>query len=208
MEILKYKVTNDFNKNGLDRIEKFGRDHFIPVIVSDTLDILLDVVKSNNPKSILEIGTAIGYSGSAMLLNCSAHLDTIEYSKDNFDIAKDNFASLNLSSRITQYLGDAYQVLQDLCKNGKKYDIIFLDGPKGQYIKYYPYLKSLTHSGSIIVCDDVLYYGHVLNDDFIPHKRRTIVVNLRKFLHTITNDCDVETKIYDNGNGMSITHIK
>ena len=208
MEIETYIVKNTFNKNGLDQIEKFGRDYFIPVILSETLDILLDVVKKNNPQNILEIGTAIGYSGSAMLLNSNAHLDTIEYNQNNFDIAKENFGKLDLSNRVTQYFGDAYKVLQELCSMNKKYDIIFVDGPKGQYIKYYPFIKNLSHSGTIIVCDDVLYYGHVINDDFIKHKHRTIVVNLRKFLHTITNDSDVDTEIYNNGNGMSITRIK
>lgn len=208
MEIETYIVKNTFNKNGLDQIEKFGRDYFIPVILSETLDILLDVVKKNNPQNILEIGTAIGYSGSAMLLNSNAHLDTIEYNQNNFDIAKENFGKLDLSNRVTQYFGDAYKVLQELCSKNKKYDIIFVDGPKGQYIKYYPLIKNLSHSGTIIVCDDVLYYGHVINDDLIKHKHRTIVVNLRKFLHTITNDSDVDTEIYNNGNGMSITRIK
>ncbi len=186
----------------LEELEKYARQNYIPVLLEDTKDLLLKTIKEYNPKTILEIGTAVGYSGTLMLTSCNAVLTTIELEEKNIELAKTTFTSNNVYDRVNQLKGDAKDVIKTL---NTKYDFIFLDGPKGQYINYLPYLKNLLNDGGIIFADNVLYRGMVESTEFIPHKKRTIVVNLRKYLNEVTNSPDLDTTIYHIGDGIAIS---
>ena len=166
-------MNNVLRDRDLKKIEKFARDNYIPVLLKDTAKLLGKVVKLYEPKNILEIGTAIGYSGTIMLKSSKeSQLTTIELDEKNFKMAEENFKSFKLSNRVTQLSGDAYVVLEELATTFHKYDFIFLDGPKGQYIKYLPIIKRLLNDGGILFADNVLYKGMVKSKEFIPHKKR------------------------------------
>lgn len=189
----------------LENLEKFARENYIPVLLDDTRDLLIDTVKKLKPNTILEIGTAVGYSGTLMLTNSDAKLTTIELSEDSIKIAKNTFIENGVYDRVTQLHGDAKVVLPSI---DAKFDFIFLDGPKGQYINYLPVLENLLNDGGVIFADNVLYRGMVESTEFIPHKKRTIVVNLRKYLNAVTNSDKFDTIIHKVGDGVAISTYK
>ena len=164
--------------------------------------VLVDLIKQNQPKTILEIGTAIGYSGSLMLLNSNATLITLEKNAESAAIANENFKKLNLESRVQVIVGDAKDSLK---KIEGKFDFIFLDGPKGQYINYLPILLELLNDGGLLVADNVHYHGLVLKEGVPEKKHRTIVVNLRKYLQSVTNNDKLKTEILPFADGIAIS---
>ena len=188
----------------INELKKFGLDQKYPIIKDDSLNKLLDVVRTLNPKRILEIGTAIGYSGSLMLLNSNASLDTVEINKESFEKATKNFKDLGLEQRVRLHLGDASDVINSLKDEGVKYDLIFLDGAKGQYIKYLERLTNMLELNGVLVADNVLFRGYVRSDN-PPKRYKTLVNNLRKFNDAILKDERLDTNILDIGDGVSIS---
>lgn len=191
----------------LEEIYAYAKENHIPIVRDITKDYLIEEVKHSKPNSILEIGTAIGYSGSLMLLNSNAKLVTLEKNETSFEIAKSNFEKLGLTDRVEQVLGDAMETLQELVKQGRTFDFIFLDGPKGQYFRYLQIIKHLVKSGSVIFADNVEYFGMVKSNVY-PHRKKTIVVSLQNYLNEVENSPSFETKVYDIDDGFSITKVK
>ena len=191
----------------LDEEKDFAKSYYIPIIRPESSKILYDIVGSYNPNSILEIGTAIGFSGSIMLSNTNAHLTTIELKEELYNKAKELFSKLGFSERVTQVLGDAKIEIEKLLDSNLKYDFIFLDGPKGQYLYYLPTLTKLLNTGGVIVADNVLFMGMVEGEDHVPHRKRTIVNNLRKYLQ-IVNEYPYETELLHVEDGIAITKVK
>ena len=189
----------------LENLEKFARENYIPVLLDDTKELLINTIHQVNPQKILEIGTAIGYSGTIMLKNSNAILTTIDIDEKNIQLARNTFHENGLDSRVNQLIGDAKNVLPTLTGT---FDFIFLDGPKGQYIHYLPYLEKLLNKNGVLFADNVLYKGLVKSEEFIPHKKRTIVVNLRKYLQMVENTEKFDTKVYTIGDGVAITKLK
>jgi len=188
----------------MEEIIKFAKEYNVPVVRPKTLELLLKTIKENNSKRVLEIGTAIGYSGAQILQNSDANLVTIEKYEAIYEIAKNNFKRLGLSNRVKQYLGDAKEVLKDLSDSGEKFDFIFLDGPKGQYLSYLPLLNNMLEQNGIIFADDVLFRGLVQGDAWPEHRTRTIVINLRKYLEEVKNP-PFSSKLIDMEDGVCIT---
>lgn len=183
----------------------FDKHEYAPIVRSESMKLLLNLLKENNPKNILEIGTFIGYSASAMLEACSdCFVSTLEINEKNVVDARENLLKLGFKNRFEVVHCDAIDYLQKF-HDQKQFDLIFLDGPKGQYFKYFPYLKEMLKSGGILVADDILFYGMVRSTDKIDHKHRALVNNLRKFLDLLAEDKDFETTIYEFDNGMSVS---
>ncbi|MBO5334501.1 MAG: O-methyltransferase [Clostridia bacterium] len=201
------KYTASLVKLNIDeriaRLRKQALDREIPVADDETLQFLLLTVKALQPKRILEIGTAVGLSGSAMLLACpEARLTTMELEEDRYLEAKENFASLGIKDRVTAYLGDAGEILAMM---DGEYDFVFLDGPKAQYEKYLFDLKRLMKKGATLFADDVLLYGWVSGEEPTPQKRHSIVDKIRSYLHTVTNDPELITSVLDVGDGVALS---
>ena len=175
----------------------------IPVADDETLNYLLLTVTAFQPKKILEIGTAVGLSGAAMLSACpNAKLTTIELEEDRYLEAKENFKNLGVESRVTSYLGDAGEILALM---DGRYDFVFLDGPKAQYEKYLFDLKRLMRKGALLFADDVLLYGWVSGEEPTPQKRRSIVEKIRSYLNIVTNDSDFITSVLNVGDGVALS---
>ncbi len=196
------KIMNIVDKLQLNEMQKFAKQNYIPVVQDGTCNFLFSQVEKLQPKTILEIGTAIGYSGIVLLNACkTAHLTTIELDGYRFNLASQNFEKFNLTNRCTQILGDAKTELKKL---HNKFDFVFLDGPKGQYLSYLPLILNLLNVGGVIFCDNINFNNMVQGDFAVPHKKRTIVVNLRKFKQEITTRNDLETNFYEIGDGVAI----
>lgn len=187
----------------LDDIEKFARERHIPVMLDDTRKLLYDTVKRCNPKRILEIGTAIGYSGIVMLSACNATLNTVELDEATANLARDNFREFGVLDRVNLFVGDARELVGYLSGT---YDFIFLDGPKGQYITFLPYLTDLLEVNGTLVCDNVLYKGLVEHVPDNPrHKHITVARNMRAFLEEITTSARYRTTLYRIGDGVTVS---
>lgn len=199
-------MNDILNQQKMKEILQFAKGNFIPVILDDTANFLINTLKKCNPSNVLEIGTAIGYSGLIILQSCKCNITTIEIDENYYNIAKNNFKSFDLSFRVNQILGDAKIEMEMLLKAKEQYDFIFLDGPKGQYIHYLPLIKQLLKKEGILFADNVYFKNLVKqNDAIIPRKKKTIVVNLRKFLKIITSDIGLKTELFEIGDGVSIS---
>ena len=183
----------------------FNKDEYVPILRDESITFLYDLAKKLQPKKILEIGTYIGYSASILLSsspNCT--LDTVEIKEENANLARENLK--NFGERAKVFCQDAKDFIETKLKEKKKYDFIFLDGPKGQYIRYLPILKELLESGGVLVADNVYFHGMVKMEGKIPHKHRSIVNNLRQFINEISIDSNLQTTIYDIGDGISVSY--
>lgn len=185
----------------------YAKDNYIPIIRDKSAEFLYNYVKNNKIKKVLEIGTAIGFSGSIILSAGVEDLTTIEIKESSFEIAKNTFKKLDYIDMVKMYLGDAKDVLVDLKESGEKYDLIFLDGAKGQYINYLDTLKDLLNVDGVIFADNVLLHGMVEGNGVIPRRKRTMVNNLRKYLEVINKD-PYESELIRIEDGIAITKIK
>lgn len=182
----------------------YAKDNFVPIIRDKSSKYLFDYVRENNIKSVLEIGTAIGYSGSIILTAGAESLTTIDINAEYLKMARDTFEKLGYFDRVKIYNDDAKNVIALLLSEGKKFDMIFLDGAKGQYFRYLPTLSKLLNCGGTIFADNVLLQGLVESDEVVPHKKRTMVVNLRTYLKMV-NEYPYETKLIRIEDGIAIT---
>ena len=175
----------------------------IPVADEETLNFLLLTLEMYKPERILEIGTAVGLSGVAMLQTLpNAKLTTIELEEERYEEAKQNFADFGVETRVNAYLGDAGEILAMM---DGQFDFVFLDGPKAQYEKYLFDLKRLMQKGAVLFSDDVLLYGWVSGVEPTPQKRRSIVEKIRSYLQTLTADEDFRTSVLDVGDGVALS---
>lgn len=193
----------------LEELEKYARVKLIPIVRPETRKLLMDTCMEVKPKRILEIGTAIGYSGALMLSVCEAQLVTLEKKEELYKLALQTFEKEELSSRVKALCGDAKDILPQLASSGERFDLVFLDGPKAQYVRYFPYLKELLNEGGVLFADDIYFYGLVKHDAMeIKRKKRSIVRNLQAFIETLKNDSDFETRFLEIEDGVAISRKK
>lgn len=175
----------------------------IPVSSPETLQFLCVQAASKGAKNILEIGTAVGASGIALLQTCpQARLTTIEKNEDFAAEAEENFKRAGLSQRVVLHKGDAADILAVLEGH---FDFIFLDGPKVQYVKWLPFLKELLADGGLLLADDVLLFGWVNGEEEVPKKRKMLVQHVREYLDAVLSDRDLLSYVADVGDGIAIS---
>ena len=179
----------------------------VPIIREESHKILIDYIKQYNPSQILEIGTAVGYSGIAILSNCNGLLTTIEHNKSLVAEATQNFKDAGLLNRVNLICDDclvqtAQMVADD--KYNNHFDFIFLDGPKAQYGNMIEGLLMLLKSGGVILVDNVLFRGYVNDTQKPPTKRfKTIISRLKVFIEDFLNNPELENaKLIDIEDGM------
>lgn len=191
-------------ENILKEIENFARQNKIPVILPKTQEFLKEICKKHQPKQILEIGTAIGFSASLMLLNCGAFITCAEASAPNIKLAKQNFERLNLTSRVNIVEGDCLNTLPKLI--GKKFDLIFLDGPKGLYPQILNLLLPLLAKDGILVADNVEFRGMVsLGAEITEHRFEKTVFALREFIENARQNKNLKVCVYPEiGDGILV----
>ncbi len=178
----------------------------IPVADDETLQFLLLTLQMTKPKKILEIGTAIGLSGVAMLQQLpDCRLTTMELDEERYVQAKRNFQDFGVADRVTAHLGDAGEILAMM---DGEFDFVFLDGPKAQYEKYLFDIKRMLTKGGVLFADDVLLFGWVSGEEETPQKRRSIVEKIRSYLQVITADNDFHTSVINIGDGVALSVYK
>lgn len=189
----------------LDRIEKYGRDHAVPLLRKEEQSLLRYVIKGLKPKKILEIGTAIGFSALFMAQNAEGleSLDSIEKDIERYNLADENIKKTNFCDIIHLFAGDAAEVLDELLQKGNKYDLVFLDAAKAQYGIYYPMIREMLNNGGVLLTDNVLQEGSVASSKFsVTRRNRTIHIRMREFIETVMSDKMFESVIIPLGDGM------
>lgn len=186
----------------------YAEENFVPIIRPNSAKFLHDFVKNNNIKSVFEVGTAIGFSGTIMLNAGVESLLTVDINEKSLAVAENTFSKLGYKGNVKIINNDAKVVIRALVDTNRKFDMIFLDGAKGQYIYYLPSLVSLLNEGGYIFADNVLLQGMVESEEKIPHRKRTMVVNLRKYLDSVFNDNRFESKLIRIEDGISISKYK
>lgn len=192
----------------INKIKDNAKENFVPIVRASTLQTLVNLAKERNAERILEIGTATGYSALNLLANTTASITTIEKNEERFTEALANFEMAGVRQRVEAICGDAQKVLEELAQKGEKFDFVFLDGPKGQYIRYFPPIKKLLSSGGVLFADNVGLLGLVENSQKVTHKNRTMVRNMQSFLDAISHDEEFQTQIFDIDDGYLIAEKK
>ncbi len=183
--------------------EKAIKEH-IPIIMDDTLAKIKEVLNDVKPLRILEIGTAVGYSAICFALYSEAHIDTIEIDHERFVQAVQNIKKMNLEDRISVFEGNAVDIIPSL-KDG--YDIVFIDAAKSKYNVFLEESIEKIRNGGVIIADNILYKGYVMSD-YNKHKQRTAVRHLREYIKDITERENLESEIFEIGDGLAITKVK
>ena len=186
-------------------LEDYARENNVPIIEPEVGQLIKVLLKLHKPKEILEVGTAIGYSALLMGQNLEGDwsITTMERNPQMIEKARENFRESGLEDRIRIIEGDARKTFPHLTK---KYDFIFLDAAKGQYMEFLGYAKDLLKPGGLIVSDNVLYKGMVASDDLVVRRKRTIVNRLREFLEYISNMQGYTSSVLPLGDGVALTY--
>ncbi len=184
------------------KIEKYADEKGIPIMEKSGLNFLTEFVRLNNIKNILEIGSAIGYSAINMALTGEdVYVTTVEIDKDRYIEALKNVKELSLDDRITLVLQDALEF-----KTKEKYDLIFIDAAKSQYIKFFEKFSSNLKNGGYIITDNIGFHGLVNSDKTkLSRNLRQLITKIEKYIDFLKNNKDFKTRFFEVGDGISIS---
>ena len=193
------------NSEILETIEKEALETFVPIIRKEMQSFMKVLLAIQKPLNILEVGTAVGFS--ALLMSEYApeecRITTIEKYEKRIPIAKENFRRAGKEDKITLLEGDALEILKGL---EEKYDFIFMDAAKAQYINYMPEVIRLLEKGGVLVSDNVLQDGDIIESRFAVERRdRTIHSRMREYLYTLKHHPELETSILPLGDGVALS---
>lgn len=188
----------------MDRLEEFAKENNVPIMQKDGIEFLENYIKENNIKSILEIGTAIAYSAIRMSnVNSNITVTTIERNEKMYKIASDNIKKFGKEGQINIIYGDALDVEID-----GKFDLIFIDAAKAQYIKFFEKFKKNLNSNGVIVSDNLDFHGLADNVENIESKNlKALMKKLNKYKEFLRENKEFNTEFYSIGDGISISKI-
>ena len=193
------------NSEILEAIEREARASDVPIIRREMQSFLKVLISLQKPASILEVGTAVGFS--ALLMSEYApegcRITTIENYEKRIPAALENFRRAGKEEKITLIEGDAAEVLKTL---EGPYDFIFMDAAKGQYIHYLPEVLRLLPEGGVLVSDNVMQDGEVIESRFAVERRnRTIHARMREYLYELKHNDALVTSIIPLGDGAAVS---
>ena len=193
------------NSEILEKIEQEALDTYVPIIRKEMQSFLKVLLLMTRPVRILEVGTAIGFSAILMSEYApkEAKITTIEKYEKRIPIARENFKRAGKEETISLIEGDALEVMKSL---DHSYDFIFMDAAKGQYISYMPEAIRLLKKGGLLVSDNVLQDGDIIESRFAVERRnRTIHSRMREYLYELKHDERLETSIIPVGDGVALS---
>lgn len=186
-------------------IEKEALAGGVPIIRKEMGNLLKVLLLLKRPQKILEVGTAVGYSSILMSENMpeNCRITTIENYEKRIPVAKNNFKRAGKEEVITLLEGDAMDILKEL---DGTYDFIFMDAAKGQYINFLPELLRLMPAGGLLISDNVLQEGDIVESRYgVTRRNRTIHTRMREYIYTLTHAEQLETSIVPIGDGITLS---
>ena len=186
-------------------IEKEAIADEVPIIRKEMGNLLKVLLQLVQPERILEVGTAVGYSSILMSENMpqNCKITTIENYDKRIPVAKNNFKRAGKEDVITLIEGDALEVLKTL---DGPYDFIFMDAAKGQYINYLPDIKRVLRKGGLLISDNVLQEGEIVQSKYaVTRRNRTIHARIREYVYELTHSEDFVTSIVPIGDGITLS---
>ncbi len=190
-------------KEIIKEIEDYAEKENIPIIEKKSINFINKLIDLNNVETILEIGTAIGYSAIMMALaNDKIKITTIEKDEKRYIEALKNIKKCNLEERITVVFQDALEVNMA----GLNYDLIFIDAAKGQYQRYFDKFQYYLNKGGIIITDNLKFHGLVGNKEQAGSKNvEKLVEKIEGYIDYLKTNPEFATKFYDVGDGLSVS---
>ena len=188
----------------ISEIKSFADFHSVPIMKDEGIDFICDYIRNHKVERVLEIGTAIGFSSiNFARVAPEIHVTTIELDETRYQTAVRNIADNNLSDRITCYLGDAGSWTPP---HGETYDLIFIDGPKAQYINHFERFAPFLAPGGAIISDNLSFHGMV-EDLSLTHNYSTIKMmrKIRRFINFLKQNKEFNTTFYDIGDRISVS---
>lgn len=189
----------------LEELEQYALESYVPIIRKEMQSFMKVLLAMHRPERILEVGTAIGFSTLLMCEYGPKNLEivTIENYEKRIPIAKENFRKAGREKQITLLEGDAGEILKTL---EGSFDMIFMDAAKGQYIHWLPDVLRLMHPGSILVSDNVLQEGDLIESRYLVERRnRTIYKRMREYLYELKHHPKLITTIIPLGDGVTVS---
>ena len=176
----------------------------VPILRESEVHLFEELLSLYQPTSVLEIGTAIGYSTLLMArqMGEGGHITSIELDTVRHEMAKYYIGQSDYKDNVYLLNGDANEILVSL---KGEYDLVFLDGPKGQYLKQLELIMPLLKEGAVVLADNVLFRGYVRGDKEPPRRFKTITKRLQEYLNFVENKELFNTTIYPLGDGMSVS---
>ena len=189
----------------IEQIEQEALNTYVPIIRKETQSFLKVLLMMKKPVRVLEVGTAIGFSALLMCeyLPENGHITTIEKYEKRIPIARENFKRAGKEDRITLIEGDALEVMRSL---EGPFDFIFMDAAKGQYIHYMPEAIRLLSKDGVLMSDNVLQDGDIIESRFAVERRnRTIHSRMREYLYELKHNDQLQTSIIPLGDGVALS---
>lgn len=187
-----------------EQMKLYAKDNNVPIIQDSGLAFLETIIKLKRPKKILEIGTAIGYSATRMAMVENSMVITIERDNNMYNEALKNISLLGLNDLVKVIYKDALEAYDDVKDNA--FDMIFIDAAKGQYINFFNLYSPLLKEDGIIVCDNMLFHGLVMDDSIVKSRSlRGLIRKLKNCHEFLLNHPNYDTSIFDIGDGMSVS---
>ncbi len=186
----------------LKDIKEYAIKNRVPIMQEDGIEFLINYIKENNIKRVLEIGSAIGYSAINIASQSEdIKVTTIEKDPNMYNIALNNIKNTGMQDRIKIIFEDALFVDIE-----EKYDLIFIDAAKSQYIKFFEKFSKNIDKGGVIVTDNLSFHG-LVEDDSKTNNRNTkqLVKKIRKYIDFLKNNKDYDTTFYKIGDGISVS---
>ena len=193
------------NTDILNQIEREALKTNVPIIRKEMQTFLKLMLVMNRPKRILEVGTAVGFSSILMAeynpIDCE--ILTIENYEKRIPIARENFTRAGKENTITLLIGDAKEILPTLTDS---FDFIFMDAAKGQYINFMPEVLRLLRPGGMLISDNVLQDGDIIESRFaVTRRNRTIHKRMREYLYELTHNEELQTAVLPIGDGITVS---
>lgn len=196
-----FKIRNEI----IQDIKNESLEQNVPIITDEVLNYMIFTARNIKAENILEIGTATGYSGLflAQIANENGgFLTTMEIDEIRYGKAVENFKKLGLFKKNKMILGDAFEEIPKLNKN-MKYDFIFIDASKGQYLKFFEMSYELLNENGIIFIDNLMFRGLVAVDkEEITKRYKTIVKRLKEFIEKLNEEYNFVLLPFGDGVGI------
>ena len=194
----------------LENIKEEALKNHVPILQDISLDLIEVILNIKRPNKILEIGSAVGYSAikfSKYLYGDDSKIKTIEINEDMYNIACKNIKDMELEEKIEIVHADATKYLYEIDENKEKFDVIFIDAAKGQYLVFLENAIRLANKNAVIIADNVYFKGRVLSG-YNEHRHRTATNRLREYIRLINEDDRLQSTVLNVGDGVAISVVK